>query len=40
MDRYDVRMQEMEESLRIIEQALASIPGCGDYLNPDMPESI
>ncbi|MDD5686524.1 MAG: NADH-quinone oxidoreductase subunit D [Elusimicrobia bacterium] len=30
-DRYYVRMMEMEESVRIIEQALKSIPQYGDY---------
>jgi NADH-quinone oxidoreductase subunit D len=39
MDRYDVRMQEMRESLSIIEQALASIPD-GDYISRDLPKSI
>lgn len=39
MDRYDVRIAEIQESLRIIEQALATLPA-GDYLNPDVPERI
>lgn len=39
MDRYDVRMEEMAQSLRIIEQALDSIPP-GDFINPDLPERI
>ena len=37
MARYDVRMAEMEQSVRIVEQALASLPA-GDHLSPDLPE--
>lgn len=39
MDRYDVRMEEMAQSLRILEQALVAIPD-GDYLNREIPERI
>ncbi len=39
MDRYDVRMAEMEESLKIVEQALAALPE-GPHQNPDLPERI
>lgn len=35
-DRYAVRMAEVEQSLRIIEQALAKLPP-GPYRNPDVP---
>jgi NADH-quinone oxidoreductase subunit D len=34
--RYEVRLAEMEQSLRIIEQAIARIPG-GPVRNPDVP---
>ena len=37
MDRYDVRMAEMVQSVRIIEQALDKLPA-GEHLNPDLPE--
>jgi NADH-quinone oxidoreductase subunit D len=39
MDRYDVRMAELEQSVRIIEQALSKIPD-GPFINPDVPERI
>lgn len=39
MDRYEVRMEEMAQSLRIVEQALNTIPD-GDYISPDLPERI
>jgi NADH-quinone oxidoreductase subunit D len=39
MDRYDVRLAEMEQSVRIIEQALNSIPD-GPFVNPDVPDRI
>jgi NADH-quinone oxidoreductase subunit D len=37
MDRYDVRMAEMVQSVNIIEQALDALPA-GPFLNPDLPE--
>jgi NADH-quinone oxidoreductase subunit D len=37
MDRYDVRMVEMEQSIRIIEQAISEMPS-GPFLNPDLPD--
>jgi NADH-quinone oxidoreductase subunit D len=37
MDRYDVRMEEMLQSVRIIEQALDKLPA-GPHLNPDLPD--
>jgi NADH-quinone oxidoreductase subunit D len=37
MDRYDVRLEEMNQSVRIIEQALDKIPD-GPFLNPDRPQ--
>lgn len=33
LDRYNVRLEEMEQSCRIIEQALARMPKGGGYLN-------
>jgi NADH-quinone oxidoreductase subunit D len=39
MDRYDVRLAEMEQSIRIIEQALNQIPD-GPYINSDVPDRI
>jgi len=39
MDRYDVRMAELEQSVRIIEQALNQIPD-GPFMNPDVPDRI
>jgi NADH-quinone oxidoreductase subunit D len=39
MDRYDVRMAEMEQSLRIVEQALNGLPE-GPVLAPDLPDRI
>jgi NADH-quinone oxidoreductase subunit D len=39
MDRYEVRMAEMAESLKIVEQALARLPA-GDHVNRDLPERI
>ena len=39
MDRYDVRMAELEQSVRIIEQALNQIPD-GPFINPDVPDRI
>ncbi len=39
MDRYDVRVAEMTESLKIIEQALESLPD-GHYINPNLPDRI
>lgn len=39
MDRYEVRMAEMAESLRIIEQALDALPS-GDFRNRDLPERL
>ncbi|MBI5521776.1 MAG: NADH-quinone oxidoreductase subunit D [Desulfarculus sp.] len=37
MDRYDVRMAEMVQSVRIIEQALDALPA-GPHVSPDLPE--
>ncbi len=37
MDRYDVRVAEMVQSVRIIEQALDKLPE-GPFLNPDLPD--
>ncbi|MFH1036384.1 MAG: NADH-quinone oxidoreductase subunit D [Pseudomonadota bacterium] len=37
MDRYDVRLEEIVQSVRIIEQALDALPA-GPYLSPDLPE--
>jgi len=39
MDRYEVRMAEMAQSVRIIEQALAALPA-GDIISPDLPERV
>jgi NADH-quinone oxidoreductase subunit D len=39
MDRYDVRMAELEQSVRIIEQAMNRIPD-GPFINPDVPDRI
>jgi NADH-quinone oxidoreductase subunit D len=39
MDRYEVRMAEMAESLRIVEQALDALPA-GDFISRDLPERI
>ncbi len=39
MDRYEVRMEEMAQSLRIIEQALDQLPA-GGHVAPDLPERI
>ena len=39
MDRYEVRMAEMAQSVRIIEQALESLPE-GHILSPDLPERV
>ena len=39
MDRYEVRMAEMAQSVRIIEQALESLPA-GHILSPDLPERV
>lgn len=39
MDRYEVRMAEMAQSVRIIEQALAALPA-GHILSPDLPERV
>jgi NADH-quinone oxidoreductase subunit D len=36
MDRYDVRLEEVIQSVRIIEQALDRLPA-GPHLNPDLP---
>lgn len=38
-DRYDVRLEEMEQSCRIIEQALDQLPG-GPYINDAVHEKI
>ncbi len=37
MDRYDVRLEEMVQSVRIIEQALEALPS-GPFLNPRLPD--
>ncbi len=37
MDRYDVRLEEMVQSVRIIEQALEALPA-GPFLNPRLPD--
>jgi NADH-quinone oxidoreductase subunit D len=39
MDRYEVRMAEMAQSVAIIEQALAALPA-GHILSPDLPERV
>lgn len=39
MDRYIVRMEEMEQSCRIIEQALDNLPG-GQWLNPKVSDRL
>jgi NADH-quinone oxidoreductase subunit D len=39
MARYDVRMEEMEQSLRIIEQAVAKLPE-GPHITPKVPRVI
>lgn len=39
MARYYVRMEEMEQSLRIIEQAVAQLPE-GPYLAPKVPKTV
>ena len=39
MTRYLVRMDEIEQSLRIIEQAIAKLPE-GPFINPKVPRSI
>jgi NADH-quinone oxidoreductase subunit D len=39
MDRYEVRMAEMAQSVRIIEQALEALPA-GDIISPDLPERV
>lgn len=39
MDRYEVRMAEMAQSVRIIEQALEALPA-GDIVSPDLPERL
>jgi NADH-quinone oxidoreductase subunit D len=38
-DRYIVRVREMEQSLRIVEQAVATLPG-GDYKSPKIKAKI
>jgi NADH-quinone oxidoreductase subunit D len=37
MNRYDVRLEEMVQSVRIIEQALDALPA-GPYVSPDLPD--
>ena len=37
MDRYEVRMAELDQCLRIIEQALDALPA-GAHIHPDLPE--
>ena len=39
MDRYEVRMEEMAQSLRIVEQALDRLPA-GAHIAPDLPERL
>jgi NADH-quinone oxidoreductase subunit D len=39
MDRYEVRMEEMAQSLRIIEQGLDRLPA-GAHIAPDLPERL
>jgi NADH-quinone oxidoreductase subunit D len=39
MDRYEVRMAEMAQSVRIIEQALEALPA-GGIVSPDLPERV
>jgi NADH-quinone oxidoreductase subunit D len=39
MDRYEVRMAEMAQSVAIIEQALEALPA-GHILSPDLPERV
>ena len=39
LDRYNVRLEEMEQSCRIIEQALDQLPK-GDFLNPKAPVNV
>jgi NADH-quinone oxidoreductase subunit D len=39
MDRYEVRMAEMAQSVRIIEQALEALPA-GDIISPHLPERL
>jgi NADH-quinone oxidoreductase subunit D len=39
MDRYEVRMAEMAQSLRIIEQALEALPA-GPPISPELPEHL
>ena len=39
MARYNVRMEEMEQSLRIIEQALAKLPD-GPHIAPKVPKAV
>lgn len=39
MARYNVRMEEMEQSLRIIEQAVAKLPE-GPHINPKVPKTV
>jgi NADH-quinone oxidoreductase subunit D len=39
MDRYEVRMAEMTQCLRIIEQALEALPP-GPHISPELPERI
>lgn len=39
MARYNVRMEEMEQSLRIVEQAIAKLPD-GPHINPKVPKAV
>jgi NADH-quinone oxidoreductase subunit D len=39
-DRYFVRLSEMYQSVRIIEQCLAEMPKTGLVLNPDLPKTL
>jgi NADH-quinone oxidoreductase subunit D len=39
LDRYKVRMEEMEQSCRIIEQALEQLPG-GEHINKKVPANL
>ena len=39
LDRYNVRLAEMEQSCRIIEQAIAQLPK-GDFINKDAPFKV
>jgi len=38
--RYHVRMQEMEQSVRILAQALEKFPSGGEYLSPKVPKRV